>query len=99
MTPDSLPQDWPAYKEGFLKLQQDVEHLREQMGIVPVLSNNIEDLHARVVAAEESNVNLSDHHSGAKTRQVAALGGVGAVGLGAGNLTEILEFLSKLFGG
>jgi hypothetical protein len=100
---EEMAQDWNAHKLKILGDAADCKahHTRndQALAILPVLSNTVEEMHDRMVKLEEAIETVSDHHGGTKKRQVAALGGVGAVGLGAGQLDVVFDFLGKLFGG
>ena len=100
---EEMAQDWNAHKLMILSEAEDCKahHARtdQALAILPVLSNTVEEQHDRIVKLEEALEEVSDHHGGTRKRQVAALGGVGAVGLGAGHLDTLMDFLGRLLGG
>jgi hypothetical protein len=97
-----LPQDWPAYKEVVLRFIEDVKAKRlrddEVLDTVPLMAQSLVELADRVHELEEAMGGVADHAKGSKTRQVAALAGVGGTGLGISHIKEILEWLSNLAG-
>tara|TARA_Y100000310_G_C20515640_1_gene731044 strand:+ start:399 stop:719 length:321 start_codon:yes stop_codon:yes gene_type:complete len=76
------------------------EKLGKALEALPVLANTVSEWHDRIVRLEEAVEAMADHNSGSKNRQIATIGGVGVVGLGAGNIdfSKMLELLGKLFG-
>jgi hypothetical protein len=103
MTTEELAQDWNAHKLMLMgqiaELQAQVKSLQDQTAVIPLLSNNLSELHDRVVTAEEANKDMQDHHDGSKNRTIGAVA-VSAAGVGGiSNLDWIVDILSKLGGG
>jgi|2_EtaG_2_1085320.scaffolds.fasta_scaffold00766_10 aspartate/tyrosine/aromatic aminotransferase len=84
------------------RLDQADEHrakIDDKLEVLPVLTSNQLDYHARIVALEKATKKQADHQKGSKTRQVATVGGTGAAALGLSQIDKILELLATLFGG